>query len=88
MIRLLVFEPEQLVFEGNVYKVTLPGSSGTFQVLQDHAPLVSTLRSGIVLYEDEKKVNTLAIVGGWVEVLNNCITVLTTAAICSQCEEK
>ncbi len=77
---LTILTPDKKFFEGNVQKVTLPGSAGLFQVLKDHAPLVSTLRQGNILYEDERQEHVLAVEGGLVEVSNNSITVLIASA--------
>ena len=57
-------------------KITFPGSAGSFQVLKNHAPLVSSLQKGIIRYGNEKQEHALAIEEGLVEVLNNTITVL------------
>jgi F-type H+-transporting ATPase subunit epsilon len=79
-IRLTILTPDKKFFEGSVRKVTLPGSAGLFQVLRDHAPLVSTLRQGTIFYEDEQQEHLLAVEGGLVEVSNNSITVLIASA--------
>ena len=75
-MRLTIITPDKKVFEGSVERVTLPGSSGTFQVLKNHAPLVSTLQKGTLRYVSEKQEHVLAIGEGLVEVVNNTITVL------------
>jgi len=77
---LTILTPDKIVFEGSVQKATFPGRVGTFQVLKDHAPLVSVLQSGMILYESEKQVHTLVIKEGLVEVFNNRITVLVASA--------
>ena len=41
-----IYTPDKKVFEGEVTSATFPGSDGTFQVLNDHAPLISTLGKG------------------------------------------
>ncbi len=80
-IHLTISTPDKKFFEGRVQKVTLPGSAGSFQVLKDHVPLVSTLQKGTILYGGERQEHVLAIEEGLVEVLNNSITVLVTSAI-------
>jgi F-type H+-transporting ATPase subunit epsilon len=77
---LTILTPDKKLFEGSVQKVTLPGGAGLFQVLKDHAPLVSTLRQGNILYADGGQEHVLAVEGGLVEVLNNSITVLIASA--------
>ena len=70
---------ESKVFEGEVTSATFPGSGGTFQVLTDHAPMVSSLENGVVKYVSKKGEQTINIDGGVVEVLNNTISLLAEA---------
>ena len=79
-MHLIILTPDQKVFEGSVQKATFPGSAGSFQVLKYHAPLVSTLQKGAILYGGERQEHVLAIEKGLVEVLNNIITVLIPSA--------
>ena len=65
------------MFEGDVEVVTLPGISGSFQVLKDHAPMVSTLSKGELIADK----NTFTIDGGVVEVLKNKVLVLAEAVL-------
>lgn len=78
-MHLIIITPDKKIFEGSVYQVTFPGNEGTFQVLKNHAPLVSVLQKGAIRYVSEKKEHTLVIEGGLVEVLNNIITVLVSS---------
>ena len=80
-MHLTILTPDRKIFEGDVQKATFPGSTGPFQVLKNHAPLVSVLKKGTILYSDAKQEQALAIEEGWVEVCNNSITVLVTSAI-------
>ena len=52
---LRIISPDGTLFEGEVTKVTLPGAMGLFTVLDNHAPLLSTLRAGEMLYETREK---------------------------------
>ena len=72
-----IVTPDEKVFEGEVVSATFPGSDGSFQILNGHAPLVSTLGKGDIKYLQEKKeeVNIL-IDGGVVEVMFNKVNVL------------
>ena len=90
-MNLSIVSPESLLFKGEVDSVTLPGTSGYFQILNNHTSLVSTLASGkikiqgkINLDEINKKkfefkegFTYLNIISGVVEVLNNKVTLLT-----------
>jgi len=78
-MHLTILTPDKSVFEGTVEKVTLPGDKGSFQVLRDHAPIVSTLRKGKIFYKDKVKDHALGIEEGLVEIRNNVITVLVEA---------
>lgn len=72
-----IITPDKKVFEGEVTIVTFPGSDGSFQVLNNHAPLVSLLKDGVVEYKtSEKGATQVAITGGVVEVLKNKVIVL------------
>ncbi|MEM7548903.1 MAG: ATP synthase F1 subunit epsilon [Bacteroidota bacterium] len=71
-----IVTPERKVFEGEVDSAKFPGSQGEFQVLNDHAPIISSLNKGIVFYKDKKGQNEVEVGGGVVEVLNNRIVVL------------
>lgn len=71
-----IVTPAKKVFEGEVSIVTFPGIDGMFQVLNNHAPLVSTLKAGELIYKDNKDESTIEITGGVVEVLHNKVIVL------------
>lgn len=76
-MHLEIITPDKKVFEGEVVVVTFPGSDGSFQVLNNHAPLVSLLKDGVVEYKTSEKVTTqVKITGGVVEVLKNKVIVL------------
>ena len=76
-----IITPEAKVFEGEVTSATFPGSDGTFQVLNDHAAMVSSLTRGEVKYVHQNNEHSLNIDGGVVEVLNNTISLLAEAVI-------
>ncbi len=72
-----IITPDKKVYEGEVKSVKLPGSGGSFGVMNNHAPLISTLDKGTIKIIDEEK-NTIFfdVNGGLVEVINNKIIVL------------
>lgn len=76
-MNLEIITPDRKVFSGEVEVVTLPGSAGSFQVLKDHAPIVSTLGKGILKADKQE----FTIDGGVVEVLNNKVLVLAEAVL-------
>ena len=74
--------PEKKLYSGEVYGVQMPGISGSFEVLEKHAPLVSALKAGRlkVLKDKQNQIVNFDIKGGFVEVLNNKVTVLVEGA--------
>jgi len=71
-----IVTPEQKVFEGEVSSITFPGADGSFQVLNNHAPLVSLLKEGFVEYKSKESKQQVRITGGVVEVLKNKVILL------------
>ena len=80
-MHLEIVTPDKKVFKGEVKIVTLPGTDGTFQVLNNHAALISSLKKGTLSYEDKERSYELKIDGGVVEVLNNQVIVLAEGII-------
>jgi F-type H+-transporting ATPase subunit epsilon len=75
-----IITPEKKVYSGEVEAVKLPGAEGSFGILNNHAPLIATLKQGTVKVTDaSKKVENFVINGGVVEVLHNKVTVLAEA---------
>ena len=77
-----ILTPEKKLYSGEVYGVQMPGISGSFEVLDRHAPLVSALKAGRVKVLKDKQAHSayFDIQGGFVEVLNNKVTVLVEGA--------
>ena len=71
-----ILTPEQKVFSGEATAVQFPGSAGSFQVLNRHAPLISSLNAGNIKVDHDKTTTNYKITGGFVEVLDNKVTVL------------
>lgn len=71
-----ILTPDKKVFEGEVTAVTVPGTMGSFQILRDHAPIISTLEDGPVIIKTKTAEEIVVIKGGVVEVLKNKIIVL------------
>lgn len=76
-----IYTPDKKVFEGQVDSATFPGSKGAFQVLNNHAALISTLDQGKVIYKNKNEVHEIMIGGGVVEVLNNKVILLAQGII-------
>ena len=71
-----IITPEKKVFAGDVNSVQLPGTEGEFQILNNHAPIISTLQKGKVKVKDSNGLQAFEINSGVVEVLKNKIIVL------------
>ncbi|MDQ3072909.1 MAG: ATP synthase F1 subunit epsilon [Bacteroidota bacterium] len=72
-----IITPEEPLFSGEVISVKLPGTAGGFEVLNNHAPLISTLEQGHIKVRTEQGIEeSFLIKGGFVEVLNNRVVVL------------
>ncbi len=74
-MKLDIVSPEKVYYSGEVLLVTLPGESGIFTILENHAPIISALNKGIVSYKTMTADNSLHINGGFAEVNNNKVIV-------------
>ena len=77
MMKLKIITPVGCAVEAPVTKVFLPGAAGAFEVLENHAPIVSTLEQGVVRYEQEGSMRDYPVENGFVKVENNTIVVCT-----------
>ena len=76
-MKLEIITPDKKVFEGDIKSVRVPGKNGSFQVLKDHAPIISTLDNGSVILLDYDGLETIfEIRGGVIEVKANKIILL------------
>ena len=75
-MHLEILSAEEKIFSGDVDSVIFPGSKGQFQVLNNHAPIISSLQTGKIDYIKNSKKISVEIKGGIVEVLKNNINAL------------
>ncbi len=80
-MNLEIITPDKKVFEGEVVSASFPGTDGSFQVLNDHAPLISLLKDGVVEYKSKDSLNQVKITGGVVEVLKNKVILLADGVV-------
>jgi len=80
-MHLEIITPDQKYFEGEVDSAIFPGSKGSFQVLENHAPIISSLGKGELSYRNKEIESRVTVEGGVVEVLNNKIIVLVEAIL-------
>jgi F-type H+-transporting ATPase subunit epsilon len=72
--------PEKLLFSGSVEQVDVPGLEGDFGVLEDHAPMVATLRPGILTVHVSDGAQRIVVLGGFAEVSDKGLTVVADLA--------
>ncbi len=75
-MQLDILTPEKKIYSGEATSVSLPGTEGHFQVLNHHAPLISSLKAGVIKYSTSSGETKLNAKEGFVEVLKNKVTVL------------
>jgi F-type H+-transporting ATPase subunit epsilon len=76
-MKIEIITPDKKVFEGDIKSIRVPGKKGSFQVLKDHAPIISTLDNGPVIMVDQQGNETrYEINGGVIEVKANTIILL------------
>jgi len=79
-VKIEIITPDKKIYSGEVHSVRVPGRKGSFQVLKDHAPIISTLEAGMVIIADEEgKEVKFEITGGVIEVKKNRIILLADA---------
>lgn len=71
-----ILTPDSKVYEGEVTSVTVPGTMGSFEILNNHAAIISTLEDGKLTVRTGGKQDVFLIKGGVVEVSNNKVMVL------------
>ena len=72
-----VLSPEKELYKGAITSVTLPGVEGEFQILRNHAPMVSALtEGGVTIRRADSATVTMQIDRGFVEVLHNEVSLL------------
>ena len=76
-MKLEIITPDRKVYEGDITSIRVPGKKGSFQVLKDHAPIISTLENGPVIIVDQQGNHVdFEINGGVIEVKQNKIILL------------
>jgi len=78
-MNLIILSPEKQIFSGIVKSIKVPGASGQFEMLENHAPIVSSLQAGEVriIKENGEKL-AFEVSGGFVEMLNNEVSLLVS----------
>lgn len=72
-----IINPEGTLFKGEVSLVQLPGKSGSFEILRNHAPMIAVLKKGTIkVLEGDKQTRYIDINGGTLKVEKNVILIL------------
>lgn len=71
MLKLKIVTPERIAYDGEVKSVLVPGTMGQFEILNDHAPIISSLGRGVVEYATADGKQQLQVSGGFVAVQKN-----------------
>jgi F-type H+-transporting ATPase subunit epsilon len=74
MLQLKIVSPEKVEYDGAADRILVPGTMGQFEILNDHAPIISTLQKGTVEYVNKEGKTSLEIQGGFVEVQKNKVS--------------
>ncbi len=76
-----VLTPRQEVFHGEAQAVKVPGTTGIFEILKGHAPIVSSLQKGVISIKTiQGEIVKFEIQHGFIEVLNNNVSILVNEA--------
>jgi F-type H+-transporting ATPase subunit epsilon len=77
MLKLKIVSPEKVVYDGEAESVVVPGLLGQFEILNNHAPIISSLTNGTVTYTNREGKQSINVRGGFVEMKKNevCICV-------------
>ena len=78
-MNVVILSPEREIYSGSAKSVKVPGALGSFEMLENHAPIVSALSAGeIRILQSNGEKMTLKVEGGFVEMLNNEVSLLVT----------
>jgi F-type H+-transporting ATPase subunit epsilon len=81
-VKIEIITPDRNIYSGEVRSVRVPGRKGSFQVLKDHAPIISTLDAGPVIIADEQDAEIrFEITGGVIQVKRNRIILLADSVV-------
>lgn len=71
-----ILSPDAHVYNGEADVVTLPGATGSFQIKNNHAALISSLQAGEVIVQNGADSKSFQVNGGLIEVVKNKVTIL------------
>ena len=74
-LNLSIVSPAKVEYKGSVERVMVPGASGEFEILTNHAPIISLLQAGRIIYHDAQGAHEMMVTRGFVEVQKNNVTI-------------
>ncbi len=74
-LQLKIVTPERIEYQGEIIRVVVPGTLGEFEVLENHAPIISSLEHGKIVFENKDGQHTLNVSGGFIEVQKNRVSI-------------
>lgn len=76
-----IISPDKNLYSGEILSIRVPGSKGSFEILKNHAPIISTLEPGVInILEENGNRTSFEVDGGVIEAKNNKIIVLAESA--------
>ena len=74
-MKLTIVTPEKTIYDGEATSVAVPGTKGAFEVLDNHAPIISSLQSGIITVKTADGVQEFTVRSGFIEVARNSVSI-------------
>lgn len=74
-MKLEILSPDAILFSGEADSVTLPGAKGSFQILKNHAPIISSLAKGAVSFSSNGEIRKIEVENGLIEMHDNKIVI-------------
>ena len=74
-MKLTIVTPEKTIYDGEAVSVAVPGTKGAFEVLDNHAPIISSLQSGIITVKTADGVQEFTVRSGFIEVARNSVSI-------------
>ena len=72
---LTIVSPEKILYEGEATVVAVPGTKGAFEVLDNHAPIISSLQEGTIVAKHDCAQEEISITSGFIEVADNKVSI-------------
>ena len=74
-MKLTIVTPEKTIYDGEAISVAVPGTKGAFEVLDNHAPIISSLQNGVITVKTDEGVQEYPICAGFIEVARNTVSI-------------